>query len=244
MITLLYHARTNGYVCQRIARASRGSIKAVSDRIPLPAKFKGTLVRWDSRAKVGADQTINTSESVTLSRNKRESRTKLVGLCPPTWTEINQIQYPCVIRPRRHFGGLNFHVCQTKQEAASAIKRCGFRRWYASELIKKEHEYRVFVFKGDVLKIVRRFHDDPEVVAWNIANGGRSVRVIEKHWPKDVVKVAVEAGKRIGLDLYAADIVVTKEGQPFVLELNTAPGLGRDQTIELMAEVITTHDNL
>lgn len=240
-ITLLYHARTNGYVCDRIARASGGKIQSVPDR-PLPSKINGTLIRWDSKAEVRANHTINTAEAVTASRNKRDSRVDLEGLCPTTWFTLNECVYPCVIRPKRHYAARKFFVCQNITEARQAIRTC--RRWYASKLIQKTREYRVFVFQDHVVKVVRRFHNDPGQVAWNIAVGGGSKRLIRTSWPVPVLKAAILAGRRLALDWYAADVIVDAAGKSYVLELNTAPGLDRKETMEMLAKLFATENTI
>ena len=238
-VTLLYHAKTIGYICERIARESKGKIEALCDRQVLPKKIKGTVIRWDSRESVEADQTLNTAEAVLLSRNKRESRIRMGKLCPPTWTHFDDLEYPCLIRPRRHYAAHKFFVCHTGKEAKRSIAMCGLRRYYASPIIDKKLEYRVFGLQDHILKVVRRFHDDPKQVAWNIANGGRSVRLKHDSWPIEVVKRALLAGRALGLDWFAADVIVDNQDRPFVLELNTAPGLQREATIENLVEVFT-----
>lgn len=240
MISLMFHGRTIGYICQRIATHSKGKIVALSDSSPLPPKIEGTLIRWDSKVRLAADRTINTAEAVALSRNKRDTRLKLTGLCPPTWTswlhQRKEYTYPCLVRTKRHFAAQGFYVCQNLKEVEAALKKCGYQHWYISPIIKKVQEYRVFVFQGCCLKVVRRYHDDPTQVAWNIANGGKSKRLKRESWPIPIVKAAIAAGQRINLGWYAADVIVDAEGRPYVLELNTAPGLERDETIVALAK--------
>lgn len=245
MTTLLYHGHTIGPICRRIAAASDGHVQALSDREHLPAKLDGALVRWDSRAAMRADRDINPREAVLLSRNKKESRLALGALAPRTWIWYGDLNYPCLIRPKRHYAAHKFFVCQNALEARRAIRQCGRRRWYASPIINKEQEYRIFAFQDHAIKVVRRFHDNPQEVAWNIANGGRSVRVKHDSWPLPSVKATILAGRALGLGWYAADVIVDAQGKSFVLEANTAPGLDRDNTIKHFAELFSwagTHE--
>lgn len=235
MTFLLYHARAIGPICKRIAAASGGKIQAVCDRV-CPDTLRGTVIRWDSRAEVAADHTINSAAQIRLSRNKSESRRKMDGLCPTTWFRLGDCEYPCLIRPRRHFAAHKFFVCNNMLEAKHAIRRCGVN-WYASPIIQKDKEYRMFVFQGKPIKVVRRYCDNPAQIAWNIAAGGKTVRLKHESWPKNGVQKAVEAGKRLELGWYAADVIVDKQGQFFVLEINSAPGLQRDATITMLAKL-------
>lgn len=239
MVTLLYHARTIGYICKRIASESEGKIQVASDRLELPERFEGAVIRWDSRAPAEADKTFNTWEAVKLSRNKALSRLKMEGLCPPTWNTLDALSYPCIMRPRRHFAAKKFFICKDRTSARKAAKACR-KGWYASPIVDKKLEYRVFVFNGYALKVVRRHHPQQEQVAWNIANGGVSTRLLRESWPIPAVQAAITAGDKLGLEWYAADVIVDKDEKPYVLELNTAPGLQRPQTLKTLVKVFTS----
>lgn len=237
MIILLYHARANGFVCKKIAASAPNAIVAVCDSADVVVQETDVIVRWDSKKLLENERnTINTAQAVILSRNKSKTRNKLIGICPKTWFHTNDIEYPCIIRPRYHYGGFRLFVCNNYDDALSAIKKCG-KGWYASELIEKTLEYRVFVFRGQTIKVVRRWHN-PGIIAWNSHNEGRSIRVQRSHWPKEVCEIALEATNRIGLDLCAVDVIVNQGNCPFVLELNTAPGLLKEQSYTLFAKVL------
>lgn len=242
MVSILYHARTNGFVVSRLAKASDGKIAILRDRNILPNKVNGTLIRWDSKKELDADRVINTAQAVKLSRNKRDSRFAMKGLCPETWNRLEDLEYPCLIRPKRHYAARGFFVCHDRAEARLAIREIGRLRFYASPIINKKLEYRIFVFQGHIVKVVRRFHDNPNEVAWNIANGGKSVRLKRESWPIESCKVAILAGRAIGLDWFAADVIVDADGKPFVLELNTAPGLDREETFKNLAKLFVWAD--
>lgn len=238
MVTLLYHARANGAICRRIAEASAGGIVALCDKDGLPPMVNGTLVRWDSREELKAAKTINSAEAVRLSRNKRRSRMALEGLCPRTWFLKRDCQFPCVVRPKRHYGGRNFFLCNNREELAAAVVKCGPARWYASEFIKKTDEYRVFVLQGEAFKVIRRYRRDGDpAVAWNFHNGGLSRRMKPESWPKGLAELAEQAAEKLGLDLCAVD-VIARGPEMFVLEANTAPGLERPKTIKRFAELL------
>ena len=204
---------------------------------PVPAE-RHVLIRWGSQWRGDADITINTARSVSIARNKKQSRQFLTGLCPTTWYVRGAIQVPCVIRPRRHHAARRFFVCYTMADVPRAIARCGLG-WYASELIDKANEYRVFVLQGRVIRISEKL--PPTVgeaandVAWNLANGGHSRTLKRKAWPLAVAVAAIQATQRVGLDWSAVDVAVDRSGRVVVFEANTAPGLTNQNTIEQIA---------
>ncbi len=247
MVTLLCHGRQIAPVCQRVANEGKGKIQVLRDTRINSAKIEGTVIRWDSKHPVLADQTFNTAEAVRLSRNKKESRLAMSGLCPPTWTSwLHQrklYQYPCIVRGRRHHAAQKFHVCNNLKEVEAALKRLGYQKWYISPIVPKELEYRIFVFQGRIIKCVRRWHTDPNQIAWNIAEGGKSVRLLRESWPIEACQAAILAGHRLKLDWFAADVIIDKKTNvPYVLELNTAPGLGQDKTFKRLAKLFIWAD--
>lgn len=191
---------------------------------PAPAYTPNVLVRWGSRREGKADIEINSAASVSLARDKKESRRALQGLCPTTWFRQSEVRTPCVIRPRRHHAGKKFFVCNSADEVNRAILRCG-PGWYASELIDKAHEYRVFILQDRVIRVSTKHQNNPGEVAWNVGTGANAIGLARKNWNLEVVKVAVKAARKLNLDFTAVDVCVDKAGKPYVLEANTAPGL-------------------
>lgn len=240
MITLLYHARANGAICKRIAAESGGVIQAVCDKDQPIQHLNGMLVRWDSRSdKFHADKEVNSSEAVILSRDKRRSRMAMAELAPKTWFFKRDCQFPCIVRPKRHYGGHNFFFCHNREELEAATRQLGGPgRWYASEFIAKTDEFRVFVINGEAFKIVRRFRKDADPEKpWNAHNGGLSKRIKVENWPAGLAAIAESAAEKLGLDLCAVD-VIAKDAKQYVLEANTAPGLERQGTIKRFAKLL------
>lgn len=105
-----------------------------------------------------------------------------------------------------------------------------------TEYIKKVSEFRLHVFGDEVFIVQRkaRKHDVPDAeVNWQIRNhangfifarGGVDV-------PQEHKDLAVKAVKALGLDFGAVDLIVTKKGEAFVLEVNTACGM-EGQTLD------------
>jgi hypothetical protein len=244
MVTLLYKGRQIGPLCRSIANMSGGKLRAMGEHeVSLDRIVAGTVIRWDSRMPTISDRHVNPPEAVVLSRNKKASRVRMGDLAPQTWTswlhQRRQFTYPCIIRPRRHYAAQGFTVAHNLQELERAMKKFGYQRWYISPLINKKLEYRVFVFDGKCVKVVRRYHNDPNAIAWNIAEGGHSKKLKFPSWPIPVVKVAIQAAGRLGVGWCAADVIVDQADRPYVLELNTAPGVTQESTQQNLAKVFS-----
>jgi glutathione synthase/RimK-type ligase-like ATP-grasp enzyme len=173
---------------------------------------------------------------VTLARNKKASRQAMGALAPKTWFKAENVQLPAVVRPRRHHAANKFFVATTQAELKKAILKCGVG-WYASELIKKDSEYRVFVLHGRIVAVSQRFPAHTADVAWNLATGGKLINLKHASWPVPVLKAAIAATKAVGLDWSAMDIATEKgTGRVVVFEANTAPGLKNPYTLGCIAK--------
>jgi glutathione synthase/RimK-type ligase-like ATP-grasp enzyme len=115
--------------------------------------------------------------------------------------------------------------------------------------ISNKGEYRVNVFNGDIIlyqKKSRRVNEDGEV---ETAEGEEAdVRNLASNWVyrtgklkslERVENLAIDAIEALGLDFGAVDIIMDNDGEVYVLEVNTAPGLGNTDSIEAYVEAIS-----
>lgn len=97
--------------------------------------------------------------------------------------------------------------------------------------VKKLHEYRVHVLHEDVVDVQRkaRSKDVPdEQVDWKVRNHANGFIYAREGFetPESVKAQAIRAIEALGLDFGAVDIIWNDhEQKPYVLEVNTAPGL-------------------
>lgn len=103
--------------------------------------------------------------------------------------------------------------------------------------VLKAHEYRVHVFQDKILDVTkkrRRNNIDRNDYIKNLANGWVYCREgIEI--PDNLLQCAKDAIKALELDFGAVDILYHK-GVPYVLEINTAPGLQGTTLAKYVAE--------
>jgi len=103
-----------------------------------------------------------------------------------------------------------------------------------TEYIPAKAEYRVHIFDGNVIDITKKvrieddFEPDPteeEIMikshrnGWNFARGGIKFN-------PQLGRVAIQSVKALGLDFGAVDIIKGEDNELYVLEVNTAVGLG------------------
>lgn len=96
---------------------------------------------------------------------------------------------------------------------------------YILEKFVKGQEVRLLVVCGVVLAV----HHKKYLTEINNPNAVRRVSLEKSAWPKDLLPVAIAAAGAIGLRFSAVDFLVSDDGQHYVLEINSAPGIDRFQ---------------
>lgn len=241
MITFLYRAESTGPVCRRVGEALASPYQVVHDDDMNVYDRSGLLIRWGSRAPLPwTGPVLNSAESVALAKDKIYARRALTGLCPPTWYRVEDLEYPCIIRPGQHHGGQNFAKVESLAEAKEEVRRKIHRRygWYGSPLIWKWKEFRVFLLCGKVLAVSERLPGFERGLAWNLQAGGNLINVRFDDWPMSAVRASSAACFRLKLDLAAIDVALDYDERPWVFEANTAPGLRNHYTIGRIAKAL------
>lgn len=140
----------------------------------------------------------------------------------------------------RGSGGRGIELFNGKQDYDLFISRPRFPLYV--KYIKKQHEYRIHVFKDEVIDIQhkrkRRETEDVNYQIRNHENGWIFARNEIVAPEAQVLQEAVKATQALRLDFGAVDIIWNQRQQrAYVLEVNTAPGL-EGQTVDKYTEAI------
>ena len=182
---------------------------------------------------------LNRPECVKKAVNKLQAFKALEGHCPlPPFTESRAeaswwLPGAVVCRTVLNgHSGAGIVIAETEEQLVDAP--------LYTKYIKKEHEYRLHVFNGKVFHVQKKARSKAvadENVNWKIRNHGNGF--IYAHVGVDVEdatkQIAVNAVAALGLDFGAVDMMVTKAGVWYVLEVNTACGL-ENTTLEKYVE--------
>jgi hypothetical protein len=118
---------------------------------------------------------------------------------------------------------------------------------YYTQIVPKAAEYRVWVFRDKVLatyekkleyanKYGRRGRNKE---VWNWANGFAYTFVEPGQVDQRLKNISIASVEYLDLDFGAVDVIMGKDNRPYVLEVNTAPGVeGRRQGITSLVNCI------
>lgn len=233
MTTILRRRKLGMSSVKGIAEFSKTGIRWVrSDRV-LP--LDNLYIRWGCTTDVPAQKVLNTSKAIHEVNDKAAFRIKLSenGLAPESYSNrviqehllpYENLSYPVIVRPNKHAQGRKLYKCEDVMELQVALGKCG-PNGYTSEFIDKVKEYRVAIVQGRVVWVVEKTPLNRKVVGWNVAKGGRFDNIRWKQWPLKVVKTAIEAFNLSTLDFGGVDVMVDKDNNAYVLEINSAPSL-------------------
>lgn len=224
--------------CKGIRDASKTGLDFIRNDQVLLDTFKDIdmVFRWGCTSTVPVKNVVNTAKAIHTVSDKSGFRKMCMHdntiLDNTPLTVFNTIEAALVlekspdlqlfVRPRHHSQGKNYHVVSNGLELLKAIQICG-EGWYASELINKSAEYRVFVVQGRVVWVANKIPDNPDAIVWNVAQGGKFENVKWGDWPMEALRAAVKAVELAGLDFGGVDLMLDQDGHPYLIEINSAP---------------------
>ena len=226
---LLYHSST-----APTGRELATTIGIDGGTIPPESKVD-TLIRWGNGALLRFKPTrvINKRSALTLAANKLISLVVLKGeqLSVPEIITLEQIRdgyhptFPILGRKRHHSQGTDIVLCLQNIDVQRAISRG--ESDYFIQYVPTQREYRVHIFRNEVIRVSQKFQRDGERPVPFIRNTEHGHVFLNPRIPLsdaslEACKLAVNS---LGLDFGAVDILIGDNNNTYILEVNTGPGL-------------------
>lgn len=193
------------------------------------------ILRWGCSAPfpINNGKEINSIESMIHVGNKTFCRWKLQNFgcqVPKTWFDVKEAELPFILRPDNHSQGRQFRVVNKKSEFGYHTH---LSNYYCSEIIDKSAEYRVHVWNNEPMINYNKNIRPGELLA-NQAQTGRKWSVVNDQI--GIEAIAIDVCDVMGLFTGAVDVMVDRDGSPFVCEINTMPNVKTNALAELYAE--------
>ena len=144
---------------------------------------------------------------------------------------VSETKLPCVVKPVANGSSVGVSIARTAAELKAALEDClAFGAQVVLEQYIEGREIQVGILAGKALPSIEII---PKTGFYDYANkyqAGAAEEICPAPVPQDWeerVRTATETVYRlIGLSVYArADFIVTPDGTPYFLEINTLPGM-------------------
>lgn len=152
------------------------------------------------------------------------------------YEEINKLGYPVVVKPTHGGSSVATFIIKEEKEIENALKEAF--KWDNEVMIEKfikGDEITCPVYENKMLPVIAikpkaEFFD----YAAKYTDGGSDEFIIEleESLHKEVEKMALATYKALKCEVYSrVDMIVTPEGVPYILEVNTLPGMTKNSLI-------------
>lgn len=204
-----------------------------------PTGHIDTLIRWGSAHLVGKPgHIINNAKSIQAASDKWNALKVLKNAdisVPKVMTkeQVTTEDFPVLGRKIHHVAGNDIVLCMQKFDLPLAIK-AGCK--YFTKYIPTAVEYRVHVYGDNVIKVSQKVLTDEHLYKDAFIRNfdeGFTFKQPTVKLPTSAKGMALDAVDALGLTFGAVDLVVGDDGKPYILEVNTAPGLKTDSSLEV-----------
>ena len=198
------------------SRIGAMALKEQDDAISIARRDYGDI-NW---GRAMANTRLN--PDISNATNKRRMRELFVkhGVPAPKYYGYLlplDVKFPVVGRPDSHMKGKGFWLCKNWYDVHKARKGTKKKApaTHFMEFVDAPREYRVHVFRDKSIRISEKAH-----TAFHVYT-----TVKPTHNVDHIRRAAKQAVKALGLDFGAVDVLADNDNC-WVLEVNTAPGLG------------------
>jgi carbamoylphosphate synthase large subunit len=212
----------------------------------IPEGEVGTLIRWGATSPIARrpHKVLNQMKAIQAASNKREALKALraANINVPIVIEADEIlqdkglAWPVLGRKDRHVGANDIVLClQGRDVERAKAEGCT----HFSKYIPTAAEYRVHVFADNIIKTSQKVLTEPDKATqpWvrNLGSG-YTFRQPETRLSGGARGMAIDAVNALGLTFGAVDLIVGDDDEAYVLEVNTAPGLQTDTSLDAYLE--------
>lgn len=224
-----------------LARAL-GVIRIIPGGRYRPKKRSLFILNWgNSSPHFTHERMLNKGEAVSIAANKLSTFNKLkqrnINTVPYTTLYEEAVRWKTqghkvVVRQILNGNsGAGLSVCKTHEELIRAP--------LYTKYVKKDKEYRVHVFNGNVIDVQEKRKKsgvDNNPYVRNLSNGWVFCRD-NVFTSEEVENISIRAVEAIGLHFGAVDVIEDYNGRVFILEVNCAPGL-QGTTLDKYVQVL------
>ena len=136
-----------------------------------------------------------------------------------------------VLKPRFAYGAKGIHIISEEDEMPDIenyeyiVQRFVDASNGIEGLVEGSHDLRAILVDGEVKGCYVRYNEDSEIS--NVSQGGVKEAVVIEEFPESALDIIDEVNSEIEFSpsLFSVDLFFDPEGKPWIIELNSKPGL-------------------
>ena len=188
--------------------------------LKLPRNKNTLILNWGRQADFSEyPYVINRTIKNKLTAFKlfKENKVK----CPDFWFTIPIDNLPVLGRDKTHFQGKDIVLIKNSKDYV-------YKDFYVKYIDKKQ-EFRVHLFEDTIINISKKLpreNEEQDKIVWCSNRGWRQIRYNEEGiHRKKLESLAKKALKALSYRFGAVDIILDKDNELWVLEVNSAPNM-------------------
>lgn len=136
-----------------------------------------------------------------------------------------------VLKPRFAYGGKGIHILDKEDEIPEVADNYIVQRFVDSSdgiegIVDGTHDLRAIIVNGELKASYVRYSEDGEIS--NVAQGGSQHSIGLEDFPESALELVNNINQQIDFypSLFSVDLFFDQEGRPWIVELNSKPGIG------------------
>ena len=155
-----------------------------------------------------------------------------------------------VLKPRTAYGAKGIHIVENEED----IPEVSAEDYIVQEFVDSSggiegiadgsHDLRAIVVNGEIKGAYVRYNSESEIS--NVSAGGVKEAVTLEEFPEDALEIVRKVNEKLEYNpsIFSVDIFYDKDDEPYIIELNSKPGLNffgdeeiRNQVTPMMEEL-------
>lgn len=182
------------------------------------------------------------SSGIAMDKDLTKRLVASLGVVTPAWQSLTytreeipalagRLSLPCVVKPNASGSSIGVSIAHDRQELTAALEACvPFGGRCVVEEYIQGREIQIALLEGKALPSIEIIPKQGFYDYENKYQPGAAEEVcpapIPPEWEERIAQAAQTVFKAVGLSVYArADFIVTPDGTPYFLEINTLPGM-------------------
>lgn len=144
---------------------------------------------------------------------------------------IKKIGLPLVAKQLSSQKGRGVLLLRESQDFARLEREFPQEEFLFQKYFESDKEYRILVLENEIGSFEEKLRVSKDEFRHNVALGAKEKFIDINKIPQDLKKMAITACQALNIQIGGVDVLIDKDGRPWLLEVNRGPGLTYDPKI-------------